>query len=161
MHGLAHLRGTPGVDASNPLQCMMSDWRPQFETFPIGEMPPEPRGFVLINDDLARSWVVRAGDVLYGRDLTTGRDRFPFVVNCLAAWNYYAEPRMWLQRAHDDPNAGDLAPIHEAVSETNNVRQPSDSISAFIAYHEKVNVRTVLRTRAARDASAKTQPPLP
>ena len=165
MHGLAHLRGTPDVDASNPLQCMMSDWRPQFETFPTGStgFPPEPRGFVLINDDLARSWVVRAGDVLYGRDQTTGRDRFPFVVNCLAAWNYYAEPRMWLQRAHDDPNAGDLAPIHEAVSETNNVRQPSDSIQAFIAYHEgdKVNVRTVLRTSAARDVSAKTQPPRP
>ncbi len=68
---------------------------------------------------------------------------------------------MWLQRAHDDPNAGDLAPIYEAVSETSNVRQPSDSIQAFIAYHEgkKVNVRTVLRTRAARDVSARTQPP--
>jgi hypothetical protein len=168
MSGLAHLRGTPGAEHNgHDHQCMVSFWSPQFERSGETGKRADPVGIVLINDDLATRWVVRAGDVLSNRDLDTGAQgdvklRFPYVVNCIAAWNIYAEPNVWVQRAHDDPNAGDVPPKFDAVAgETNNVRATSSSLVAFIEYHASpsVNVRTIMRSNNAeqivKDAKAK------
>ena len=164
MQGLAHLNGVPVLNGHR-LQCMMSHWSPQYATF-AQQQRAEPMGIVLINDNLATRWVVRAGDVLATHAMTgvqdeKGRLRFPYVVNCIAAWNYYAEPTVWLQRAHDDPNAGDSMPLFDAVSKNNNVRRTSDSISAFIEYHksESVNVRTIMRSNDAEKILAKAKQP--
>jgi hypothetical protein len=73
-------------------------------------------------------------------------------VNCIAAWNYYAEPDVWVQRSHDDPNAGDKQPLFDAVAgATNNVRATSTSLVAFIEYHKSpsVNVWTIMRSNNA------------
>jgi hypothetical protein len=154
MSGMRHLFGPPVGEGAQKLQCRVDFWMPERETFDV--KAATPRGYVLINDDLARRWTVRSGDVLYAKEVTDNGDsafeRFPAVVNCLAVWNYYAEPGMWLQRAHSEPNAGDSTAEFEAVAgETNNVRRTSDDIAAFIEYHNgpKVNVRTVLRTQDA------------
>jgi hypothetical protein len=157
MSGLAYLRGTPGAEHNgHEHQCRVSGWLPQFEDktpVPAGQVA-EPVGIVLINDDLATRWVVSAGDVLRNKDMDAGdvKLRFPYVVNCIAAWNYYAEPNVWVQRSHDKPNAGDKQPLFDAVAgATNNVRATSTSLVAFIEYHKSpsVNVWTIMRSNNA------------
>jgi hypothetical protein len=170
MSGLAYLRGTPGAEHNgHEHQCRVSGWLPQFEdksAAPVGERP-EPVGIVLINDDLATRWVVSAGDVLSNRDMDASAKgdvklRFPYVVNCIAAWNYYAEPSVWVQRSHDDANAGDKQPLFDAVAgATNNVRATSTSLVAFIEYHKSssVNVWTIMRSNNAEQVVTDAKKP--
>ena len=89
-----------------------------------------------------------------GRALATKAERqvLPSLVNCVAAWNYCAFPRRWLQRSHTDPHSGDLLPALDAVAEKNNVRTTTDSVTDFVAHNASLGALTVFRTERLFDA---------
>jgi hypothetical protein len=170
-HGIPHLRGVPGTKSliasstspgffTHELQCRVASWTPHLKEHPKDEPEPnytETPGIILINDDLGSSWFVSPGDNLNeagefmihkGKAVQGKSDLFfPTHVNCIAAWNFFAYPRHWLQRGNADPNDGDSIPAFDAVaSDDNNIRSTSDSLSAFFDHSMSLNVRVILRT---------------
>ncbi len=168
--GLPRLGGVPGESARetpavNVEQCRVGSWTPQklqvpkqFVDLAAGE---EPVGLVLVNDDLGSAWHVAAGDVLVpikidlsnrGYATSAETSAFPALVNCLAAWNYCAFPRHWLQRGSTDPDSGDAPPTADVVAGAgNNVRAPTDSVTDFVAHSASLGALTVFRTRRLYD----------
>jgi hypothetical protein len=169
-HGIPHVRGTPGAAGvldptksdepffAHVLQCRSASWTPHLKEHPRG---PEPHasqtpGVLLVNDDLGSVWTVEPGDNLNDagelRFVSGGKAEakadlfFPSHVNCVAAWNFFAYPRHWLQRSNLDPYDGDAIPAFDAVALHNNVRATSDSLLAFFEHSRSLNVRVVLRT---------------
>ncbi len=169
-HGVPHVRGTPGAPGvldptkskepffSHVLQCRSASWTPHLKEHPRG---PEPHasqtpGVILVNDDLGSVWTVEPGDNLNDAGELTfvsgGKAEakadlfFPSHVNCVAAWNFFAYPRHWLQRSNVDPYDGDAIPSFDAVAFHNNVRTTSDSLLEFFEHSRSLNVRVVLRT---------------
>ena len=162
-HGLPRLQSVPraagGVGNGEVVhveQCRVGSWTPQRAAFKDAVVGEEPYGFVLVNDDLGSAWEVARGDMLVPvvldeshRDFAVGarQQRFPDLVNCVAAWNYAQFPRHWLQRANVDPSSGDALPTHDVVAGAdNNVRSPTDSVTDFVAHNTSLGALTVFRT---------------
>jgi hypothetical protein len=165
-HGLRAMKSAPGESGDRPdrplvhvEQCRVGSWTPQkvhatgkFKD--IGERN-EPFGFVLVNDDLASVWRLAPGDVLYSGHLsrpkgteTEPSQKFPSLVNCLAAWNYCAFPDHWLQRAHTDPASGDHLPLFDVVAgvQDNNVSATNGFVDDFVEHNKKLGALTVFRS---------------
>ena len=170
-HGVPHVRGTPGARSvldpsvepffTHVLQCRSSSWAPHLKEHPRDKPEPqasETPGVILVNDDLGSAWRVEPGDNLNdagelkvfagGKAQFKADLYFPSHVNCVAAWNFYAYPRHWLQRSNEGPYDGDALPAFDAVASDahNNVRATSDSLAAFFEHSRSLNVRVVLRT---------------
>ena len=165
-HGLQAMKSAPGEGGDRrdrPLvhveQCRVGSWTPQKVHAP-GKFSDlggknEPFGFVLVNDDLASVWCLEPGDVLYSGHLsrpggteTEAYQKFPSLVNCLAAWNYCAFPGHWLQRAHTDPASGDHLPLFDVVAgvQDNNVSATNGFVADFVAHNKKLGALTVFRS---------------